>query len=171
MAARPLARGDLVLVPFPFTDSLAVKVRPAVVVSTDPRHHDVVLVFVSSRRVGHGGVGEVAVLPSHPEYALSGLVAPSTIRAGKIVTVARALVRRWLGRLGPLLLADLDRALVAALEVSTVIYREEGRRGARARLSALHAAGGPAAVLADLSVEPPRTANRQRAPVISRVPQ
>jgi len=152
MAVRPLARGDVVLVPFPFADSSLAKVRPAVVVSSDPRHHDLVLVFVSSQRVGQGGMGEVAVLPAHPEYALSGIVAPSTIRAGKIVTVARSMIRRWLGRLGPLLLADLDRALVAALEVNALAYREEGRRDERARLVALHAAGGAAAVLADLGV-------------------
>lgn len=150
MADRPLARGDVVLVPFPFTDLSASKFRPAVVVSSDSRHGDVVLVFVSSRTIGHGGSGEVGVLPTHPEFVLTGLVVPSTIRAGKVVTLARAMVERWLGRLGTLLLADLDRALVAALGINLVPYREEGRREERGRLLALHAAGGAAAVLADL---------------------
>ena len=154
MAARPLARGDVVLVPFPFTDLSAAKRRPAVVVWADPVQQDVVLAFVSSQRVGHGGVGEVAVLPTHPEFPLTGLVVPSTIRTTKIVTLARPMVRRWLGRLGVLLLADLDRALLSSLGINPVPLREDGRREERARLVALHAAGGPAAVLADLGVQP-----------------
>jgi mRNA interferase MazF len=150
MATRPLARGDVVLVPFPFTDLSSSKLRPAVVIATHTGRDDVTLAFVSSRDVGRGVVDEVAVLPMHPEFALSGLAAPSTVRAGKLVTLARSLVRRWLGRLGTLLLIDLDRALVAALGINTIPYREEGRRDERARLGALHGVGGPPAVLADL---------------------
>ena len=152
MSERPLTRGDLILVAFPFTDLSTSKLRPAVVLSLDAAHVDVTLAFVSSQRIGHGGVGEVALLPTHPEFALTGLAAPSTIRAGKIVTLARSMIRRWLGRLGALLSADLDRALVAALGVNTVPHQEEGRRQARTRLAALHAAGGTRALLADLGV-------------------
>jgi hypothetical protein len=68
------------------------------------------------------------------------------------VTLSRTLLRRWLGRLGPLLTTDLDRALVAALAINTVPYREEGRREERVRLAALHRAGGLAALLADLGL-------------------
>lgn len=150
--ARPIARGDVVLVPFPFTDLSATKRRPAVVLWADPARVDFVLAFISSREIRHAGVGEVSVLPTHPEFALTGLAAPSKIRTTKLVTLAAALVTRWLGRLGPLLLADLDRALVAALAINAVPYREEGRREERARLAALYAAGGVAALLADLGL-------------------
>ncbi len=152
MDKRPLVRGDVVLVPFPFADLSSTKLRPAVVLATEATHDDVVLTFVSSQRVGAGGVGEIALLPTHPEFALTGLVAPSTIRSRKLVTLARPMVRRWLGRLGTLLLADLDRALMAALAISTAPYREDGRREERARLAALHAGGGAPAVLADLGL-------------------
>lgn len=59
---------------------------------------------------------------------------------------------RWLGRLGPLLTVDLDRVLVATLGINTVPYREEGRSAERARLAALHGAGGATALLADLGL-------------------
>lgn len=83
-----------------------------------------------------------------------GLAAPSRIRASKLVTLSRTLVTRWLGRLGPLMIADLDRALVAALGVNMVPYREEGRQEERRRLVRLHAAGGTPSVLADLGLQP-----------------
>ena len=150
--ARPIARGDVVLVPFPFTDLSASKRRPAVVLWADPARADFLLAFISSQRIRASEVGAVPLLPTHPEFSLTGLAAPSTIRTTKAVTLSGALLRRWLGRLGPLLTADLDRALVAALGVNTVPYREEGRRAERARLATLHAAGGSAALLADLGL-------------------
>ena len=148
--ARPIARGDIVLVPFPFTDLSAAKLRPAVVLWADPARTDFLLAFISSQRIPTGEVGAVPLLPTHPEFSLTGLAAPSTIRTTKLVTLSGALLRRWLGRLGLLLTADLDRALVAALGINTVPYREEGRRDERARLAALYAVGGSAALVADL---------------------
>jgi mRNA interferase MazF len=150
-AARPIGRGDIVLVPFPFTDLSEAKRRPAVVIWADPAGADYVLAFISSRAV-IPGAGDVVLLPTHPEFALTGLSVPSKIRTTKLVTLARELLRRWIGRLGPLLIADLDRALVTALGINTVPYREEGRRDERARLKSLHAAGGVAALGADLGV-------------------
>ena len=149
-SARPIARGDIVLVPFPFTDLSATKRRPAVVLVVDPGQTDLTLAFISSQKIGTVGPGETAVLPTHPEFMLTGLRAPSKIRTTKLVTLSRDLLRRWLGRLGPLLTADLDRALVAALGINTVPYREEGRNAERARLHALHRTGGTPALLADL---------------------
>lgn len=85
-------------------------------------------------------------------FPLTGISIPSKIHATKLVTLSRTLLPRWLGRLGPLLTADLDRALVAALSINTVPYREEGHRDERAQLAALYGAGGPAALLADLGL-------------------
>ncbi len=150
--ARPLGRGDIVLVPFPFADRSAQKLRPAVVLHADRRHGEVVLAFITSRGTAQSEPDEVAILPGHPEFAMTGLVASSKIRAAKLATLAAALLRRWLGRLGPLLGADLDRALAAALAIDTAPFRESGRRDERARLAQLHQAGGPAALLSDLGL-------------------
>lgn len=94
------------------------------------------------------------MLSTHPEFSLTGLTAPSKIRASKLVTLSRDLLQRWLGRLGPLLIADLDRALIVALSINTVPYREEGRRDERLRLTGLHHAGGTVSLLADLELSP-----------------
>jgi mRNA interferase MazF len=153
--ARPLSRGDIVLVLFPFTDLSATKRRPAVVLWADHTQMDFTLAFVSSQNAAALTVGEAALQPTHPEFALSGLSAPSKIRATKLVTLSRSLISRWLGRLGPLLTRDLDRALVAALNINTVHYREEGRLEERGRLTTLHSAGNAASILADLGLPIP----------------
>jgi mRNA interferase MazF len=150
--ARPIARGDVVLVTFPFSDLSAAKRRPAVVLWAHPARVDFALAFISSRHLRSREPGDVPVLPTHPEFSLTGLAAASKIRTSKLVTLSGALLKRWLGRLGPLLTADLDRALVATLGINTVPYREEGRRDERTRLAALHAAGGTAALLAELAL-------------------
>lgn len=152
--ARPLIRGDVVLVPFPFTDLSSTRLRPAVVVAATSQHEDVTLAFIGSQALDRVGQGDLLVHASHPEFALTGLSIPSKIRTAKIVTLNRVLVRRWLGRLGPLLTADLDHALVSALGVNLVPYREEGRLQERRRLLDLHRAGGPEAVVADLRGQP-----------------
>jgi mRNA interferase MazF len=151
-ATRPIARNDVVLVPFPFTDLSTTRWRPTVVVWADPMQIDFTLAFISSQQIGSIGVGEVALLPTHPEFSLTGLSVPSKIRAAKLVTLSRVLLRRWLGRLGPLLVADLDRALMTALSINTMPVREEGRRDERGRLTALYRGGGTAALLADLGL-------------------
>ncbi len=43
-----LQRGDIVLVPFPFTDLSGQKLRPAVIISPDPVGEDILLAFISS---------------------------------------------------------------------------------------------------------------------------
>jgi mRNA interferase MazF len=57
--------GDLVLVPFPFTDQTGIKKRPAIVVSSDAyqrQRPDVVLMAVTSQLLRPAGVvGEVLI--------------------------------------------------------------------------------------------------------------
>ncbi len=48
MPVARLRRGDIVLVPFPFTDLTAEKLRPAIIVSPDPQGVDIVIAFISS---------------------------------------------------------------------------------------------------------------------------
>lgn len=89
--------GDLVLVPFPFTDQTAARKRPAVIVSSAAYHRDrpdVILMAVTSRPPSASRVGEVMVA----HWREAGLLKPSIIKP-VLATVARGLVIRKLGRL------------------------------------------------------------------------
>jgi mRNA interferase MazF len=64
-------RGKIVLIPFPFTDLTAAKLRPALVLHEGER--DVVVAFISSRLPPEPGEADVLVRETHPEFELTGL--------------------------------------------------------------------------------------------------
>lgn len=102
MNGTPLGRGDVVLVPFPFTDLSAQKLRPALVVGrTLGDGRDVVLAFVTSRIEPADVQAEHLIALEGPEFSMTGLKLPSRIRLDKITTLERRLVGRRLGRIGP----------------------------------------------------------------------
>jgi len=100
-----LAFGDVMVVPFPFTDQIAIKRRPAVVVSSDAYNRerpDVILMAITSQVRPAPAVGEVAVV----EWRAAGLLKPSVIKP-LVTTIEASLVIRQLGTLG----SDDQRAL------------------------------------------------------------
>jgi mRNA interferase MazF len=111
-SARPVERGDIVLVAFPFTDLSGQKVRPALVLG-NADDHDVILAFVTSRPAETSHRTNVYLDSSDDEFASTGLKVSSTIRLDKIVTLDRVLVRRRLGNIG----SRTRRAVEDALRV------------------------------------------------------
>lgn len=90
--------GDVVLVPFPFTDQTITKKRPAVVVSSPVYHRerpDIILMAVTSQMRPSALFGEVIIT----EWKEAGLLKPSVIKP-IFTTIEQVLVLRKLGRLG-----------------------------------------------------------------------
>lgn len=115
MSSSRLRRGDLVLVPFPFTDLAGSTLRPALVVSPGPIGQDVVLAAISSVLRGAGYPTDCVIPSTHPEFAITGLRVSSAVRLHKLVTVEKSIVVRRLGRIGPQLSAQVDQLLRVAL--------------------------------------------------------
>lgn len=104
--------GDIVLVPFPFTDQSTTKQRPAVVVSS-VRYHverpDLILMAITSQQRESPLVGELTVRG----WQAAGLLKLSAIKP-ILTTIEKRLVRKRLGNLN-----DKDRA--ALRQVLTLI--------------------------------------------------
>jgi mRNA interferase MazF len=98
-------RGDVVLVPFPFTDLTGTKQRPALVVSDDAfnsTREDVLVVAITSQ-VPINLKADEFLIPT-AELAVCGLPKPSIIRLLKLVSLHQQLVIKRIGRMpGPML--------------------------------------------------------------------
>jgi mRNA interferase MazF len=91
--------GDVVLVPFPFTDQTTIKKRPAVVVSSSVYHrqrHDLILMPITSQIATRSIFGEVVLI----HWKEAGLPKPSVIKP-ILTTIEKGLVIRRLGTLQP----------------------------------------------------------------------
>lgn len=106
-------RGDVVLIPFPYTDLSATKTRPAVVVSSDVYHRtrpEILLAYVSSQ-----------ISQANPEidyvlgdWSAAGLLKPSFVRP-KVAAVEPTLVVFRVGALAASDLLEVDRCLRRAM--------------------------------------------------------
>jgi mRNA interferase MazF len=108
------SRGDVVLVPFPFTDLTGAKLRPALVLAPSGGS-DVVLAFISSQVNSRIRPTEHALLTPDPEFAQSGLKADSVFRMDRLVTLQQSLLQRRIGRCGVRTALATDTALRRAL--------------------------------------------------------
>jgi len=89
--------GELVLVPFPFSDQHTAKRRPAAVVSSDRydrERPDLIILAVTSQVRAARAVGEVAIA----KWKEAGLLKPSVLKP-LVATIEKGLVLRKLGRL------------------------------------------------------------------------
>ena len=89
--------GDVVLVPFPFTDQRTTKRRPAVVVSSGAYHRerpDLIILAVTSQVRAAPTVGEAAI----GKWKEAGFLKPSVLKP-LLATIENGLVLPRLGRL------------------------------------------------------------------------
>ena len=120
---KPLQRGDVVLVTFPFTDLSGSKKRPAVVLQTETAQSiDTILAFISSVISKPIGKAEIVLTPTQRDFATTGLKVPSIIRLDKLATLDRRLVVRKLGALSQRQIQQIDGALLNVLEISLKPY-------------------------------------------------
>jgi mRNA interferase MazF len=105
--------GDVVLVPFPFTDQSTTKKRPAVVISSDDYHQerlDLIVIAVTSQPNPATAFGEMTIA----NWQAAGLLKPSIIKP-VLTTIDKGLVIRKLGQLQELDLQALQSLLQTIL--------------------------------------------------------
>ena len=104
--ARPL-KGDVVVIPFPFSDLAQTKRRPALVLAT-PDGNDVVLCQITSQAVRD----RYAVSLAEADFAQGGLHQSSNVRPNRMFTADQAIILYRAGALKPDKLAELvERAI------------------------------------------------------------
>ena len=135
-------RGEIVLVPFPFTDLSQQKARPAVVLSPrrfNERSPDVILAAISSRIPATPDEMELVIRRDDPEFAEAGLRVSSVIKGAQLVTMKQSLVHMTLGRIGDRTLRELDERVALALGLGQLSQETAARRVAETQIEELAA--------------------------------
>lgn len=108
-------RGDVILVPFPFSDQTTTKKRPAVIINSNSYNQissDIVIMAITSRTEEVFGIGEVLV----KDWSKAGLIKPSSTKSA-ISTIEQSLVLKKLGSLSLSDFTELDKALKDLLSI------------------------------------------------------
>ena len=107
-------RGDVVLVPFPFSNQTTVKKRPSVIVSSDVYNNtssDIVIMAITGK-TGNLTIGDCLI----EDWKIAGLLKPSSVKPA-ISTIEQSLVLRKLGKLSPKDLILMENALKEFLDL------------------------------------------------------
>lgn len=105
--------GDVVLVPFPFTDQSGAKKRPAVIVSSsgyNANRRDLIIMAITSQMRTPPGFGEALVA----DWQAAGLIKPSVLKP-VFTTIEQGLVLRTMGALSTADLQTLREAIAQTI--------------------------------------------------------
>ena len=109
-------QGDVIKVPFPYTDRSTRQSRPALVVSAGGIEdaHGLLWVMMITSAENRGWPGDVPV----SNLALAGLPVPSVIRTAKMATIVATDAAK-LGRVSPAVFRQVARRLAGELGLDT----------------------------------------------------
>lgn len=88
-------KGDVVVVPFPYSDLSASKKRPAFVIAEAGLHDDLILCMITSRAVTDAS----AVAISKQDFVDGGLPLDSNVRPNRLFTANQTIVLNTVGHL------------------------------------------------------------------------
>ncbi|MCB0567096.1 MAG: type II toxin-antitoxin system PemK/MazF family toxin [Phaeodactylibacter sp.] len=108
-----MEKGDIVLIPFPFTDLTGSKKRPALILLSGSL--DVTVSFISTQLHWQ----EPTDLLLQPN-STNGLKKPSLVRIGKIATIDKALVIGKLGNIDTKEIEKLDNKLIQIFNIKLI---------------------------------------------------
>ena len=87
-------KGDIVVIPFPFSDLTGAKKRPALVI-TNLKGEDLILCQITSKKVRN----EYAITITEEDFEEGGLKQESNVRPNKIFTADRSIILYKAGKL------------------------------------------------------------------------
>ena len=93
-------KNKIVLVPFPFDDLSANKVRPAVCLTDEILPYDhIVLAFITSKVPVNPSNTDFVIDAQNADFAQTGLKVSSAIRLHRLMTISKKIIKRELGEL------------------------------------------------------------------------
>ena len=112
--------GDIILISHPYTDFTSIKVRPALVISSEEynqRQVDVIFIPISSS-IQKIAQEDIIVESNSSNFPNTGLKKSSIMKCGKIFTAERKLTKRYLGYLSINTLNQIRKKLQVLFSIS-----------------------------------------------------
>ena len=106
-----MPKGDLVLIPFPFTDLSGSKLRPALILAETPL--DVTVSFITTQLQWQEST-DILLQPN----VTNGIKKISLIRLSKMATIDKTLVKGKIGSINKKQIVDLNQKLVDLFEIT-----------------------------------------------------
>jgi mRNA interferase MazF len=112
----------IVLVPFPFDDFSATKVRPALCLTPEiGRYKQIVVAFISSNVNTNEDEFDVLLMKDDKLSEGTGLIVDSVIKLHRIVTIPKHIIKRKLGEVNPILAQIVNKNLIKIFQLNTFI--------------------------------------------------
>jgi len=105
-----MKKGDILLIPFPFTDLSGIKNRPALLLAQSER--DVIVAFITTQLKWEDD-HHIVIQPSHE----SGIKKTSLLRLDKLTTINKELIIGKLGNLSSSELRSVDIKLLQLFKI------------------------------------------------------
>jgi len=105
-----MPKGDIVLVPFPYTDLTGNKLRPALILAEN--RFDLTVAFITTQLQWQEPT-DIEIKPDHK----NGIKKLSIVRLSKIATLDRSLVVGKMGDIGTIKSAELNAKLKTLLQI------------------------------------------------------
>ena len=106
-------KGDIVIVPFPFSDLTGSKRRPAMVIADFPSD-DIILCQITSKNYGD----KYSLVINQSDFLTGSLPINSFIRPNKIFTADKNIIIRKAGTLKPVKIEDVKNELKLILQLN-----------------------------------------------------
>ncbi len=108
-------KGKIILIPVPYTDLTAAKLRPALVIFEGRR--DLVVAAITTTMHNVFSEWDVVIDKDDPEFYKTGLKTASVLKLTKISTVHKDLVEGELGKIGGDLRDEVNQKLRLIFEI------------------------------------------------------
>jgi mRNA interferase MazF len=106
-----LIKGDVVVIPFPYTNLIQSKNRPALVIS-NIKGEDIILCQITSQP----RVDKYTIRLTNADFVEGTLAVDSTIRPNLIFTIEKSLIKYIIGKLHRQKILEVEEKLVAIIK-------------------------------------------------------
>lgn len=115
-----MKRGDIVLLAFPFSNGIGVKVRPALIVQANRNHRrlkNTIVAMITTSVPAASEPTQLKIAVNSSTGQASGLLHDSAVKCENLFTIEQGMIHKVIGHLPKAAMRQVDRCLRSALDL------------------------------------------------------